>query len=255
MWEFLNKLNIDVWCICLMERDDKYNIVKKEFKKVGLINHVKFHRPYKHAENGRIGCFNSHKFCMFNSLNKNKHSLVFEDDVQFSDDWEDKLNSIKIFLYSGILWDILKFGSAIDYIIKQSPIKNICNYKSFNTHAILYNTKLIQKYKNDVSFNPNVCKLHIDQLFRADDDIMEYGLVNSMCYQRYCESDNIWKDKLIHQKIWQSKFTILIQKTHNNQKKLCMYLPFHIQKHINIIDIPVFIYINIKSIADLCGIF
>ena len=232
-WDFLKENNIDVWCICLKERDDRYKYITNEFAKIGLLKYVTFYRPEKCKDGGRIGCFNSHKYCMIQSLNNNKHALVFEDDIIFENNWLKKTNYIKKFLYSNIQWDILKLGSVINYITHSTNISNIYKCKSLALHAIIYNSSFIQNCINDELFTPELYKLHIDEYFLYS-NANEYNIINSICYQNNLASDNQWDDNFIFQKIWQSKYTVILQKIQNTQKRICRFLPIYIQKNINI---------------------
>jgi hypothetical protein len=234
MWNFLKTNNIEIWCICLKERDDRYHSIINEFKKINILNYVQFYRPNKCKDGGRIGCFNSHKHCMLQTLNNNKHALIFEDDIIFSEDWVKNIQLFKKFLNSCIKWDIFKFGNTLNCVIQNSNINNIYKCKSTSTCAILYNKSYIQKCINNIIFNPYSYKLHIDQFFLYD-NINEYGFIPSICYQKYCISNNQWDDCMCVQKIWQSKYTLLIQKYHNKQKYLCRFLPICIQIYIDVI--------------------
>jgi GR25 family glycosyltransferase involved in LPS biosynthesis len=234
IWDFLEKYNIDVWCICLKERDDRHTYITNEFKRIGLIDKVNWHRPEKCKDGGRIGCFNSHKYCMITSLNKNKHALVFEDDVVFTNDCLEKIKYINKFLCSNRQWDILKLGSTITYISHSTHILNIYKCKSLATHAIIYNSSFIINCINDELFTPKLNKLHIDEYFLYS-NANEYNIINPICYQNNLVSDNRWDDDSIcYQKIWQSKYTLIFQKIQNTQKKICRFLPIYIQKNINV---------------------
>ena len=246
MWDFLNNFSIDVWCICLKERDDRFEYVKKEFKKVDLINLVKFHRPNRNS-NGARGCLSSHKFCAETSLKTNRHSLVFEDDVFFSDDWEEKLDTIIDFLSSNENWDILRLGCAITSLIKQSSVKNIWKCKSYNTHAIIYNKKITHQLFDMSNFVDNT---HIDD-YLHDSNYLDYSLVD-MCYQKAeLGSDNDWFGCDIIQKFMLQPLVYeKIQKYNNKQMTYIHFLPIYIQECVSMWNILMKLGLMTKKIND-----
>ena len=134
-WGFFDDLNIKIWCICLIERDDRFQRAKKEFKKVKLLRKVNFYRPQRNLNSERDGCFLSHEYCIRESLIENKHALVFEDDVVFTDDWLKKINYLQVFLRTCSSWDIIRLGCAMTSIHRVSNTKN-SYYASLIAHML-----------------------------------------------------------------------------------------------------------------------
>jgi GR25 family glycosyltransferase involved in LPS biosynthesis len=236
-WEkFLTKNTIKIYCICLNSRDDKYNIVCDEFKKLDLVKHVNFHRPEKNNNPG-LGCFLSHKYCMNNASSENKHALVFEDDIVFTEDWLFKINKISDFLDTIDNWDTIRFGcflSSLHKDINNTPYIHLS--KSYMTHAICYNKKFIRH----ILFNEKVDEsVQIDDYLHQNLDIREYALINPICYQRIINnvSDNEWMSKYV-QNVFQNKYIYEnLQYFNNKYVNLIKCLPTSVQESINIWNI------------------
>jgi GR25 family glycosyltransferase involved in LPS biosynthesis len=104
-------------CINLIERDDRMKEAQEQFQKVGLLDSVVFHRVERHPRGGRYGCYNSHREVMQQALKDNlKTLLIFEDDVQFQDGWEEVVRDAKKFLDSGTEFDAFFLGSLILFV-------------------------------------------------------------------------------------------------------------------------------------------
>jgi GR25 family glycosyltransferase involved in LPS biosynthesis len=251
MWEFLNIYNIDVWCICLKERADRFTIIANEFEKVGLTKYVQYHRPNRN-KNGGLGCLLSHQFCAESSLKKNKHALVFEDDIKFSDDWEEKILYIKTFLQNEPNWNVLRLGTIISSINKQSVSSDklwLC--KSYSTYSLIYNKNIINKIFSDSYFNTSP---QIDDYLHDTHTILDYSLINSICIQRRgLGSDNNWFGNTLIQSFMESYYVIEpLQKYNNIQAWYIKFLPIYIQDKITIWSLLCNIGFLSKKIHKLC---
>jgi len=82
--------NIDkMYCINLLHRDDRYQQVRQELDRLGLVDQVHFHRVEKHPINGCYGCFESHLWCMKDAVEKGyENIIIFEDDLKLVCDEE-----------------------------------------------------------------------------------------------------------------------------------------------------------------------
>jgi hypothetical protein len=222
---------MDVWCICLKSRNDKYEYVKKELEKTGL--DVKFYRPEK-EESGMVGCFNSHLHCMKNST---RHCLVFEDDVMFdSVDFSD----IMTFLKSDIEWDIIRLG-AQNVAFYYRALNNVYRGKSYNAHAIIYNKELCKKMEFHNS--------HIDDYF-YNNDFKDFTLLDPLCRQKHFSSDNSWFGTFGIQRCMQSKHVYeRLQYISNKLAKYLRWLPIRLQKCLNLwcILISIGLYLDYRS--------
>ena len=234
IWSFLDKYNIQVWCISLEERNDRYTYVCNEFKKVGLYDRVNFHRPPRNPRSGREGCLISHLTCM-KEANKNfKHALVFEDDVKFTDDWQNPIEEIKIFLENDNTWDIFRFGCVLAYFEHKSTYsEKIWKAKSYNNHAIIYNKSLMQ---NILEKGLEKTTVHIDGYLHDNAKINDYSLINPICYQKAgLSSDNNWFSCKFLQNMMENKYIFeRLQYINNRQVWMMRFLPIKIQDKINI---------------------
>ena len=231
MWEFLNKFNIDVWCICLIERDDRFKYINEEFKKVGL-NNVKFHRPLRNND-GAVGCLLSHKYCAEESKKLNTHALVFEDDAMFTDDFASKIPCIIEFLSSKQKWDVIRLGSAITSLHKPSDITDkIWKCSCYNNHAVIYNTYAIDDIFNSTNFIKNP---HIDD-YLHDNEYLDFSLIDVMCYQKSNMGTDInWFNNTIIQNIMQNeKIFSRLQRFNNIEMYYARFLPISIQEKISL---------------------
>lgn len=207
---FLKNTNTKIYCICLQNRDDKYNIVYNEFKKINILDHVTFYRPKKNNNPG-LGCFLSHKHCINDSLKHKKNAIVFEDDVKFVEDWVKKIEYVYDFLTKCNNWDTFRLGCFLTSIYKdENNTKNISLSKSFMTHAIIYNLEFIKN--NDLNELEQ-----IDDYLHNNINIREYALINPMCFQQIINhSDNIWNSTYI-QNIFQNKYIYENLQKYNNK--------------------------------------
>jgi GR25 family glycosyltransferase involved in LPS biosynthesis len=241
---FIDINNIKVFCICLIDRNDKYKSVITEFKKINLIQHVNFHRPEKN-DIPALGCFLSHKHCMMDAFNDKKHALVFEDDVVFTSDCSGKIGHVNEFLNhemnADIKWDTIRLGCFLTSIHKDKHnTSHVQLSKSFMAHALIYNANLMQTLLNDDTFDG---REQIDDYLHNNDGIKEYALVDPMCYQRILNySDNIWMSTSVQNIIQQKYIYENIQYYNNKCVKLIQCLPIRIQEKINIWNILYMIF-------------
>ena len=110
--------------------------------------------------------------------------------MSFKDDWKEKLSHIKSFLTSEEKWDILRLGCSLTSLHRESIQSNIWLCKAWNTEALIYNKnksllKMLEKNQNE----------HID-VFIHDSDLLDFSLLDSMCYQRSEGTNNQWDNNL-----------------------------------------------------------
>jgi len=128
VFDFVDK----IYCVNLPECNDRWKLVAKEFKKVGIFERVikiyapkpnKNHVPINFIKAGQYGCTMSHLKIIGRALKEAKgHIIIFEDDIEFSDNSEAILGDVLDALPQE--WDILYLGGQpIEHI---TPIhKNI----------------------------------------------------------------------------------------------------------------------------------
>jgi hypothetical protein len=188
IWKFLDELKISVWCICLEERDDRHQAVLKEFKKVGLLDRVNFHRPKRDPNGGRIGSWDSHIHCM---SQKENIKLIFEDDIKFQDGWEAGMVDVIKFLKTNYLkdWDLLRLGGVIQSYDRTSNVQSIHLCKTWNIHAYFINPNGLKKISKTYDNYPHMLDDYIIEAL--DKDYITYP---DIVIQKNDEngSDNQW---------------------------------------------------------------
>lgn len=244
-------INCDKWCICLQERNDRYEASQIEFKKVGLDNTIKYHRPVRDSRGGRIGCWLSHLYCMETSYRNNPNQsyiLIFEDDVRFCDNWKQQIPLVQKFLENEPEWDFFRLGCRYDILYRESKTSpNIWMGQSTALHAYFINMKYVEKLLNQESFyHPENTEHHIDTYVHDDPNLRDYFLLDAMCDQNMdLGTDNNWgkgffisfQDILYSNKFIYDNWEKYRSRIHSNAK----YLPFVIQE--NILKIFVFLVI------------
>jgi len=194
------------------------------------------------------GCFLSHCHCIEQSLSRSKRALVFEDDVQFEDNWaEKKKTDIENFLSSNNKWDILRLGCEITSFHKASNINDIWLVKAYNTHAIIYNTEIMKHILD----NKDISRIsHIDDYLHELKKCNDYALRKNICYQKVgLSSDNSWFSSSIIQQFMQHKYVSLhLQKFNNFFIWYVKFLPICIQEYISVWGILIRIGLFIDAI-------
>jgi GR25 family glycosyltransferase involved in LPS biosynthesis len=102
------------FCINLDSRVDRWKASQKEFNKIGLVDVERisavngFEEPAASIRPGEVGCLKSHLKVFEIAKDRGlKSFLILEDDVEFSDDFNDRFNSIEENLPT---YDILYMG-------------------------------------------------------------------------------------------------------------------------------------------------
>jgi len=109
-------------CINLIERDDRYAMISEEFNRVGIANRVHWHRPHRHKEGGRIGCFESHLAVFQAALNAGApFAVIMEDDVRFSSRWEEAFERLLALADSGVKWSFVSLQNTGGEVCLRQP--------------------------------------------------------------------------------------------------------------------------------------
>src|SRR5580692_8490771 len=163
MWDFLKKYNYGIYCISLIDRDDRYHNARREFEKVGLLEQVNFVRTYKDPKGSRIGCWKSHMQCLKDGhARKYDFVIIFEDDVIFDNTWKSYLNDIAKFLENEESWDILRWGCVFSKLLHASKsVSNIWKANSMLAHAYMASRKFMELVVEE-NVNPEESDLQID---------------------------------------------------------------------------------------------
>lgn len=131
-WSFFDK----VYCISLVNREDRRKEAQAQFAKVGLADKVEFVLVQKHAANPEQGIYESHLRCMQMGLESGAgHILIFEDDVVFLRYSAKRLQQLLRFMASHSNWDVFFLGCMVRncWKIPGFPVARI-RYRSL-THA------------------------------------------------------------------------------------------------------------------------
>jgi len=122
--------------------------------------------------NGAWGCLMSHLRIVQDSLMDDEpgHTLVFEDDAVFSDDWLERMNLIMEEV--GDDWDMIYLGGQHLHMPRVKPYrmpynKEVINARNINrTHAFALNKKFLRKYQQHIMYAPDYIEaksnFHID---------------------------------------------------------------------------------------------
>lgn len=132
-------------CINLKERTDKYDSVKKIFRKLTIP--VNFFFADKNPTSGRIGCFESHVTVIKECYNNGGNSiLIFEDDVIETSSYnETVMNEVLDFLMKNMWCEYFQLGYTIlphefiDFFACKTLTKNIIKYNGNTTHSYILN--------------------------------------------------------------------------------------------------------------------
>lgn len=225
---YMDFLTCDVWCICLEENKARYKSSLAEFRKVGLGDRVRYHRPKRDPRGGRVGCWLSHVACLKKSLRrKQPYVLVFEDDVTFVDGWREQIPVIRRFLAEEPRWDIFRIGALFEGLYGKSHSNSeVWRARSLGNHGYFMSTDCIMTLLRDpVMMSPEVHPdLHIDQYWGSL-DLRDYSLTSPICYQRgdlLTDNDwNIWGQGLVQNEYVYEPY----QKLNNSLKWQTRWLP------------------------------
>lgn len=137
-----------IYCINLLDRDDRFRRSQEEFHRVGLCTHVKYYRTRKPNETdvpkgmkrGVYGCWLSHVAVNREADSSDaEYALIFEDDVKFLEVEPNVIQQLIDALRSEKMkctrWDFLYLGYAA--LAAHFFEKNILQTKNFRTEAYI----------------------------------------------------------------------------------------------------------------------
>ena len=147
------KLNIDAYLyINLLERKDRKNEIKNEFKKIGFEKDKIFRIDAVHDKwNGHIGCVKSHiKALKFAKKHNFKNAIIFEDDFIFTKN--------KKYIYEAInnidfKWDLIQLTSSYEKSYYYNKYFNRVNWAMSSPGYIINNKfydKLIKNFNQSL---------------------------------------------------------------------------------------------------------
>lgn len=102
-----------IYCICLANRQDRYDNVCDQLAKIGLSpSDITFYRPEKDPRGGIYGCWESHR--AINKLGFDSNApywLCLEDDLLITDQYEQAIENLKEILPTNT-WHIINLHNA-----------------------------------------------------------------------------------------------------------------------------------------------
>jgi GR25 family glycosyltransferase involved in LPS biosynthesis len=109
-WDFFDK----IYCISLLERQDRQQEARAQFASVGLAHKVEFVLVAKHPTDCEQGIYESHLLCMTKGLQAGaEHIAIFEDDILFDRFSPESLKNSVAFLAHDPDWHMLFFGCMV----------------------------------------------------------------------------------------------------------------------------------------------
>jgi len=210
-----------IYCISLINRDDRYNHACNEFKKVGILDKVIFHRPFKDPRGSKYGSYESFLWCLKDGLknNDNEPILIFEDDVQFNMNEISTIDSIiktiQKWKDESFEWDTVRLGHWKGIFVEKYN-ENLYRGNCYTIHACIWNPEFAKKLllTNSLSIMSNpmeFCDTYIGRISGRN-----YLVKNLICYQADgFTSDNIWDNAKHQEKFLED--SILYQKTSHNK--------------------------------------
>lgn len=109
-WRFFDR----IYCISLADRPDRAAEARRQFQRVGLIDHVEFVLVHKHPTHSEQGIFESHQLCLQRGLDAGARTiLIFEDDILFDRFNPKTLNQFTRFLRENQAWQMTCLGCFV----------------------------------------------------------------------------------------------------------------------------------------------
>ena len=157
-----------IFCINLKDRIDRRNESIREFDKLGF--DPKLFVAVEN-ENPVVGCLQSHLALLKYASIFKKDILIFEDDVHFTDDYDDTIEKALDELET-LDWDMLYLGGNVlsNIYQKTEHLGRLSHCQSTHAYAVNYNfvDKLIKKLESHDT--------HIDIMYAWD------TVPNNRCY-------------------------------------------------------------------------
>jgi hypothetical protein len=151
-------------CINLIERGDRHKFMIRQLKQVGLADRVYWHRPHKHAEGGRVGCFESHLALFTAAVDSGaSFAVICEDDVRFSNQWAQSMERLMTLVDCGIYWEYVSLMNSGGEAMLVRPIdENILPPGSRRGAFYFTRCYAISKFAMERALAVGITKAHVD---------------------------------------------------------------------------------------------
>lgn len=168
-WSFFDR----IYCISLVNREDRRREARRQFARVGLLERVEFVLVDKRRDNPERGIYESHLLCMHKGLTDGaRRILIFEDDVVFLHCSAGRLSELVRFMQDHSSWDMFFLGCMVRRCRKlpDLPVAHI-GYRSL-AHAYVitreYAELLTRKYPwHQVAYDDFLRDLKSERMYMA----------------------------------------------------------------------------------------
>ncbi len=195
-WSFFDR----VYCISLVNREDRRREAREQFAQVGLQDRVEFVLVDKQRDNPEQGIYESHLLCMRKGLSCGaRHLLIFEDDVLFRRCSAERLAQLVDFMQGHASWDMFFLGCMVRRCRKLPglPVAHI-GYRSL-THAYAITSEYAESLTRQHPWN----QVAYDDFLRDLQSECMYMACPAVAFQSDSPSDN---DPYLHldrmRRIW-----------------------------------------------------
>jgi len=137
-----------IYCLTLADTPDRHLPLRQALSRVGLGGRAKVVMNERDRESGKRGCYNAHRDAIADARDKGaRNALIMEDDVDFSDDWEQWLQKgVEFMSTNPDTWDVFLLG-WVPFRSRRSRLhKNVSEVRcGFNMHAYVVNKRALQR--------------------------------------------------------------------------------------------------------------
>lgn len=137
----------EIYCINLKYRTDRWNLAKKEFEKVGILNKVA-HYAVEKDEDSYLGLIKHHLHILKGAKKRGiENVLIFEDDVMFLDKYK-PLETLRKATeqIKNMEWNLFYLSATLRVpLIKKTENLSILKC-AFAAHSIAYNQSIYDKF-------------------------------------------------------------------------------------------------------------
>jgi hypothetical protein len=184
-------------CINLLERDDRLEQAKQEFRNAGL-RRVVFYRSSRQPDRDKV-IIDSHMACLRYAVDQDApYVLIFEDDAQFLDGYDANLRRAVDLMKSRRDWDIFHLGGFIFRKVERVT-PHIVRGGIMTVHGYVISQKLA---KLALEKRPYCSGMSIDLFYHALNGDAAFACVYPpICIQRASPSDGTWERRRANRRL------------------------------------------------------